>query len=237
MKTIGPTIPSMHLDKRIPDDKEYGLSIFKPTTDACMKWLNERTSKSVVYVSFGSMAELEAEQMEELAQALKLSDKYFLWVVRATEESKLPKNFSAEAFEKGLVVSWCPQLEVLANDSIGCFITHCGWNSTLEALSLGVPMVAIPQWSHQSTNAKFVEGVWEMGIRARTDKKGVVREEEIVRCIKHAMEDEGIKRSAKTWKRLAREAVDAGGTSDQNVEELVSSLMARAHEALDHDHY
>ncbi|KAI3443954.1 hypothetical protein Pfo_000619 [Paulownia fortunei] len=231
VKTIGPTIPSMYLDKRLPDDKEYGLSVFKPTTDACMKWLNEHASKSVVYVSFGSMAELQAEQMEELAQALKLSDKYFLWVVRATEESKLPKNFSAEAFEKGLVMSWCPQLEVLAHDALGCFVTHCGWNSTLEALSLGVPLVAMPWWSDQSTNAKFVVDVWEMGIRARSDKKGIVRQEEIVRCIKHVMENEEgeeIRRSVKTWKGLAREAVDVGGTSDQNIEEFVSSLVARA---------
>lgn len=122
VRTIGPTIPSTYLDKRIPDDKEYGLSMFKPSRDACMRWLDERATKSVVYVSFGSMAELGAEQMDELAQALELCDKYFMWVVRATEESKLPKNL---LIEKGLVVKWCPQLEVLANEAIGCFITHC----------------------------------------------------------------------------------------------------------------
>ncbi|KAI3443947.1 hypothetical protein Pfo_000612 [Paulownia fortunei] len=207
----------MYLDKRLPDDKEYGLSIFKPTTDACMKWLDERTSKSVVYVSFGSMAELQAEQMEELAQALKLSDKYFLWVVRATEESKLPKDFSAEATEKGLVVSWCPQLEVLAHKAIGCFVTHCGWNSTLEALGLGVPMVAMHgrATKARTQNLSWMFGKWEPGI---------ARQAEIVRCIKHVMEDEGgedMRKSAKTWKIMAREAVDVGGTSDQNIEELL----------------
>ncbi|KAK4435692.1 UDP-glycosyltransferase 74E2 [Sesamum alatum] len=146
VKTIGPTIPSMYLDKRLTEDNEYDLSIFKPV-NSCMKWLEEWASRSVIYVSFGSMAEFEGEQMEELALGLKMTNKYFLWVVRSSEESKLPKNFVQETREKGLIVSWCPQLEVLAHDAIGCFITHCGWNSTLEALSLGVPMVAVPWWS------------------------------------------------------------------------------------------
>ncbi|KAL2544585.1 UDP-glycosyltransferase 74F2-like [Forsythia ovata] len=154
VKAIGPTIPSMYLDKRIQDDKDYGLSVFKPINNVCMKWLNERASRSVVYVSFGSLAELGAEQMEELAHGLKTSNKYFLWVVRSSEEAKLPKNFSKETSKKGLIVSWCPHLEVLAHEAIGCFITHCGWNSTLEALSLGVPLVAMPQRTDQSTNAK-----------------------------------------------------------------------------------
>ncbi|KAG5589098.1 hypothetical protein H5410_039612 [Solanum commersonii] len=54
--------------------------------------------------------------------------------------------------------------------SIGCFLTHCGWNSTLESISLGVPMVAIPQWTDQPTNAKLVKDVWEIGVRAKQDE-------------------------------------------------------------------
>ncbi|KAL2544529.1 UDP-glycosyltransferase 74F2 [Forsythia ovata] len=228
VKAIGPTIPSMYLDKRLQDDKDYGLSVFKPITDVCMKWLNERASTSVVYVSFGSMAELGAEQMEELAHGLKTSNKYFLWVVRSSEEAKLPKNFSEETSKKGLIVSWCPQLEVLAHEAIGCFITHCGWNSTLEALSLGVPMVAMPQWTDQSTNAKFVKNVWKMGIKTRQDENGLVEQTEIARCINHVMEgDKGeeIRKNAKKWKEIAREAVDEEGSSDKNIENFVSSLM------------
>lgn len=94
LKTVGPTIPSMFLDKRIhEDDRDYGFSIFKPNTDACMKWLKDRPQGSVVYVSFGSMAVLEAEQMQEIAWGLRMSNSSFLWVVRASEEAKLPENF------------------------------------------------------------------------------------------------------------------------------------------------
>ncbi|KAK2977645.1 hypothetical protein RJ640_012482 [Escallonia rubra] len=148
-KTVGPTIPSMYLDKRLEDDKDYGLSLFKPGDEVCIKWLDTKETGSVVYVSFGSLANLGEDQMEELACGLKQSNRYFLWVVRASEESKLPTNFATEASEKGLVVNWCPQLKVLAHPAMGCFMTHCGWNSTLEALSLGVPMLAVPQWTDQ----------------------------------------------------------------------------------------
>ncbi|XP_060179507.1 UDP-glycosyltransferase 74G1-like [Lycium barbarum] len=232
IKTIGPTIPSMYLDNRLPDDKEYGLSVFKPMTNECLNWLNHQLISSVVYVSFGSLAKVEVEQMEELAWGLKNSNKNFLWVVRSTEESKLPKNFLEElklvSENKGLVVSWCPQLQVLEHKSTGCFLTHCGWNSTLEAISLGVPMLTMPQWTDQPTNAKLVKDVWEMGVRAKQDEKGIVRREVIEECIKLVMEEEKgkmIKENAQKWKELARKAVDEGGSSDKNIEEFVSKLV------------
>ncbi|TXG72998.1 hypothetical protein EZV62_001577 [Acer yangbiense] len=81
-------------------------------------------TESVVYVSFGSLAALGEEQMEELAWGLKRSNSYFLWVVRESEEKKLPSNFIEETSDKGLVVTWSPQLQVLAHKSVGCFMTH-----------------------------------------------------------------------------------------------------------------
>ncbi|KAB2008893.1 hypothetical protein ES319_D10G130900v1 [Gossypium barbadense] len=188
IKTVGPTIPSMYLDKRLEDDNDYGLHLFKPDTDLCLNWLNSKEASSVVYVSFGSIADLTEEQMVELAMGLKLTNKNFLWVVRETEQNKLPSNFMEETAEKGLVVSWSPQLDVLAHRAVGCFMTHCGWNSTLEALSLGVPMIAMPQWTDQPTNAKFVADVWEVGIRVKKDEKGIMRKEEIERCVREIME-------------------------------------------------
>lgn len=230
VKTIGPTIPSMYLDKRLLHDKNYGLSLFKPV-DTCMKWLQQRSPKSVIYISFGSMAKLEEKQMEELAITLKLTGKHFLWVVRSSEESKLPENFADEASGKGLIVSWCPQLEVLAHEAMGCFVTHCGWNSTLEALSLGVPMVGVPWWSDQATNAKFVMDVWKIGVRAYPDEEGIVGHEELVRCVKYVMEgerSEEMRENARKWKELTKEVVDEGGTSDTNIQEFVSTLMGGA---------
>ncbi|GKV04398.1 hypothetical protein SLEP1_g16556 [Rubroshorea leprosula] len=206
IKTIGPTVPSMYLEKRLEDDKDYGLNLFKPDV----------------------MPASGEEQMEEIAWGLKWGNSYFLWVVRETEQKKLPSNFVEEILEKGLVVSWSTQLRVLAHEAIRCFMTHCGWNLTLEALSLGVPMVAMPQWSDQPTNAKFVEDVWKVGIRVKMDKNGIIRKEEIEWCIREVMDGEksmDIRSNLERWKKLSKEALDEGGSSNRNIDEFVAELM------------
>lgn len=229
IKNIGPTIPSKYLDKRLKDDNDYGLSLFKPETDTCRIWLDSKDVGSVVYVSFGSLAALGEAQMEELACGLKKSNRYFLWVVRELEMEKLPTNFTHEVEEKGLVVTWCSQLEVLAHKAVGCFVTHCGWNSILEALSLGVPMVTVPQWSDQTTNSKLVMDVWKVGVTAKLHNTEMVTRDELAQCIGKVMGgDEGLefKRNSNKWKQLAREAVDEGGSSDKSIEEFVDTLAA-----------
>ncbi|XVF85579.1 hypothetical protein PTKIN_Ptkin17bG0128600 [Pterospermum kingtungense] len=230
--TIGPAIPSMYLDKRLKDNNGYGISLFKPNSITCMNWLDSKPNGSVVYVSFGSLAELGAEQMAEVAWGLKQSNCYFLWVVREPEEAKLPHNFKEITREKGLMVTWCPQLQVLEHESVGCFITHCGYNSVLEALSLGIPMVAMPQWADQATNAKHVEDIWGIGIRAFPDEKCIVRGETIKQCINELIMGgdtaKEIRNNANKWKNLAREAADEGGTSDKNIDEFVAKLLLGA---------
>ncbi|MQM20077.1 hypothetical protein Taro_053091 [Colocasia esculenta] len=230
-KTIGPTIPTMYLGSRMEEEnKHYGFDIYTtPQRETCGNWLDaQEEPASVVYVSFGSMADLSAEQVEELAWGLTATGKRFLWVVRASEEGKLPEGFVAEVAGKGLVVRWCAQLEVLAHPAVGCFVTHSGWNSTLEALSLGVPMVAVPQWTDQPTNAKYVEEVWGTGVRARVDGKGVVRRDELRSRIREVMEGkkaEEIRQNAQKWRKLAAEAVGDGGSSDRNMWEFVRTVI------------
>ncbi|KAF7845128.1 UDP-glycosyltransferase 74G1 [Senna tora] len=232
LKTIGPTVPSMLMDKRIKDDTNYGISLFNNNDqEACIKWLDDKPKGSVVYVSFGSLATLSENQMEEMGMGLNESECYFLWVVRSSEESKLPKDFTKTMSKKGLLVTWCPQLQVLSHEAVGCFVTHCGWNSTLEALCLGVPMVGVPQWTDQNTNAKFVKDVWKIGITARVDEKGCFTREEVKECVKEIMEGERgkeMKENAMYWKNMARNAVDEGGSSDKNIEEFVARLVLRS---------
>ncbi|XWS09459.1 hypothetical protein CRYUN_Cryun40dG0086400 [Craigia yunnanensis] len=223
--TVGPTVPSIYMDKRIPDDKNYGLNLFTLDSSTSINWLSSKPPGSVIYVSFGSVTCLNKKQMGEIAWGLKQSDCYFLWVVRATEEAKLPKELIVETVDKGLIVNWSPQLEVLSNEAVGCFLTHSGWNSTIEALSLGVPMVAMPQWSDQTTNAKFVEDIWKIGVRVKADNDGLVSREQIESCIRQVMEGERareMKENAKKWRDLAVEATSKGGSSDNNIDEFVS---------------
>ncbi|GMI98600.1 UDP-glycosyltransferase 74 F1 [Hibiscus trionum] len=229
--TVGPTIPSMYLDKRLQNNKDYGLNLFDPNASACMSWLSGKPKGSVVYVSFGSIASLGTKQMAEIGCALKRRNGHFLWVVRETEKSKLPHNYIEETSDQGLVVTWCPQLEVLSHESIGCFLTHCGFNSVLEALSLGVPMLAMPQWTDQATNAKYIEDVWRVGIRACCDKEGIVRRETIEHGIKELLMEVGekgreIRKNSIKWKNLASKAVDAGGKSDKNIDEFIAKVQS-----------
>ncbi|KAJ7953679.1 Glycosyltransferase [Quillaja saponaria] len=226
-RLIGPMIPSAYLDDRIEEDRGYGASLWKPLSEKCIKWLETKSVNSVVYVSFGSMVSVTAKQMEEIAWGLKESGMNFLWVLRESEHSLLPNGFLDSIREEGILVTWCNQLEMLANPAIGCFVTHCGWNSTLEGLSLGVPMIGVPQWADQLTDAKFVEEIWEVGVRAREDEKGVARKE-LVKCLKEVMEGERsheIRRNASKWKKLAKEAISEGGSSDKNINDFVNHLM------------
>lgn len=228
VKAIGPTIPSAYLDKRIENDKYYGLSLFDPNQDDnLIKWLQTKPPSSVLYVSYGSIVEISEEQIKNLALGIKQSDKFFLWVVRETEAKKLPPNFIESIGEKGLVVSWCSQLDVLAHPAIGCFFTHCGWNSTLEALCLGVPVVAFPQWADQVTNAKFLEDVWKVGKRVKVDEKRMASEEEIRNCICEVMEEERgseFKKNSLELKKWAKEAMEEGGSSYKNIMEFVAMI-------------
>ncbi|CAJ1824803.1 unnamed protein product, partial [Sphenostylis stenocarpa] len=226
-RSIGPCITSMTSNKPVTDDEDEGVTQFK--SEECMKWLDDKPKQSVVYVSFGSMAVFNEEQVKEIAYGLRDSENYFLWVLRTSEETKLPKDFEKRS-EKGLVVGWCSQLKVLANEAIGCFVTHCGWNSTLEGLSSGVPMVAMPYWSDQSTNAKLIADVWKIGIRTTVDEKKIVRGEVLKHCIMEIMTEsergKEVKSKVMQWKTLAAQAVSEAGTSHKNTFEFLTSLAA-----------
>ncbi|XP_031395877.1 crocetin glucosyltransferase, chloroplastic-like [Punica granatum] len=140
--------------------------------------------------------------------------------------------YREELERQGMIIPWSTQVEVLSHLSVGCFVTHCGWNSTSEILACGVPMVACPQWVDQRTNAKLVEDMWKTGVRANPKSGTIIEGEEIRRCLDLVMgggeKGEEIRRNAKKWKELAKEAAGEGGSSDKNLraflEEIASSV-------------
>ncbi|KAJ0014826.1 hypothetical protein Pint_21645 [Pistacia integerrima] len=226
MIAVGPLIPSAFLDGKDP-------YLFRGSNDY-IEWLNSKPKSSVVYVSFGSLIVLEKQQMEEIARGLLASAHPFLWVIRENqneeedkEEDKLMNCRSREELEQqGMIVPWCSQVEVLSNPAIGCFVMHCGWNSTLESLACGVPVVAFPQWTDQATNAKLIENIWKTGVRVSKNEEGIAKSGEIKRCLELVM-GEGAKReelteNAKKWRDLAREAANEGGSSDTNLKAFVN---------------
>ena len=111
----------------------------------------------------------------------------------------------------------------------GCFFTHCGWNSTLEAIVNGVPMVAIPHWADQPTISKYMESVWGLGVRVRKDEKGLVTRDEVERCIKEVMDGDRkdkYRTNATMWMQKAKEAMQKGGNSDKNIAEFASKYSS-----------
>ncbi|KAL9347707.1 hypothetical protein Peur_059073 [Populus x canadensis] len=231
---IGPLIPSAFLDGKDPLDKSFGGDLFQGSEDYT-EWLNSKPKSSVVYVSFGSILVLSNRQMEEISRGLVQSGLPFLWVIRDEQNKKKEKEeddqLSAcrEAIleKQGMVVPWCCQVEVLSHPSIGCFVTHCGWNSTLESLVSGVPVVAFPHWTDQGTNAKLIEDVWKTGVRVVANEEGIVEGDEIKRSLDLVMADGktgDFRKNAKKWKDLAMDAVKDGGSSDKNLKAFVDEV-------------
>ena len=229
-RAIGPCVPLPAAGTGATGRITYGANLLNPE-DACIKWLDTKPPGSVAYVSFGSFASLGAAQTEELARGLLAAGRPFLWVVRATEEHELPRRLLDEPAASGaaMIVRWCPQLDVLAHPAVGCFVTHCGWNSTLEALSFGVPMVALGLWSDQPTNARCVEVAWGAGARARRDAgTAVFPRGEVERCVRAVMGGAAARAAAGKWRDRARAAVAPGGSSDRSLDEFVEFVRAGA---------
>ncbi|KAJ9701221.1 hypothetical protein PVL29_006528 [Vitis rotundifolia] len=230
---IGPLLPSAFLDGKDPSDTSFGGDLFRGSKDY-IQWLNSNPESSVIYVSFGSFSVLSKQQSEEIARGLLDSGRPFLWVIRAKEngeEEKEDDKLSCveELEQQGMIVPWCSQVEVLSHHSLGCFVSHCGWNSTLESLASGVPVVAFPQWTDQNTNAKLIEDVWKTGLRVIVNQEGIVEGGEIKKCLELVMgggeKGQEVRRNAKKWKDLAREAVKEGGSSDKNLKNFVDEII------------
>ncbi|OIT20300.1 PREDICTED: scopoletin glucosyltransferase-like [Nicotiana attenuata] len=204
----------------------------------CMKWLDSKKSSSVVYICFGSIANFTILQMRELAMGIEASGQEFIWVVRTAKEEEnnedwLPIGFEERTKEKGLIIrGWAPQVLILDHESVGAFVTHCGWNSTLEGISAGVSMVAWPVFAEQFFNEKLVTEVLRTGVGVgsvkwqKTYSEGV-KKEAIAKAIKRVMvgeEAEGFRSRAKAYKEMARKAVEIEGSSYSNLTTLLEDI-------------
>ncbi|XP_006416207.2 UDP-glycosyltransferase 85A2 isoform X2 [Eutrema salsugineum] len=227
--SIGP----LHLlaKQEIVEDSEIGRlgsNLWKEET-ACMDWLNTKTPNSVVYVNFGSIIVMTAKQLEEFAWGLAATGKEFLWVIRpdlvAGDVAKVSPEFLTETVDRRMLASWCPQEKVLSHPAIGGFLTHNGWNSTLESLCGGVPMVCWPFFAEQQTNCKFCCDEWEVGIEIGGD----VNREEVEAVVRELMDGEKGKKmreKAEEWRRLAEKATEHEfGSSVVNFEKVVSKIL------------
>ncbi|KAG1335492.1 Crocetin glucosyltransferase, chloroplastic [Cocos nucifera] len=222
--TVGPLLPSEFKQGKV--GKKEKSDLFEPDEKAYMEWLDSKPERSVVYVSFGSVFVVKKRQFEEMLWGLKECGRPYLWVVR--KDNRGEGILELEEEENGMVVEWCSQVKVLSHRSVGCFVTHCGWNSTLESLASGVPTVAVPQMADQRMNAKLTEEAWGTGIRGVVNEEGVLEGNELGRCLEVVMGEgqkgEEIRRRAEMWRDRAREAIGRGGSSDQNLRTFVKEV-------------
>ncbi|KAM3377233.1 scopoletin glucosyltransferase [Capsicum galapagoense] len=207
----------------------------------CLKWLDSKKPSSIVYVCFGSVIYFTAAQMQELAMGLEASEQDFIWVFRTNNEDWMPEGFEERTRGKGLIIrGWAPQVLILDHESVGAFVTHCGWNSILEGVSAGVPFVTWPVFAEQFFNEKTVTDVMRTGAGVgsmqwrRSGSEGV-KSEAIAKAIKRVMvseEADGFRSRAKAYKEMARQAIEEGGSSYTGLTTLlqdISSYSSTAH--------
>ena len=208
---IGPVMSSSNQDR---DEHE------------CLKWLNSQPSQSVVFLCFGSMGSFSAKQLKEMAVGLENSGQRFLWVVRnpPTDDKKepnldelLPKGFLERTKDTGFVVKqWAPQVAVLSHDSVGGFVTHCWWNSVLEAVWCGVSMIGWPLYAEQRLNKVVLVEETKVGLGLNELENRFVSASELEKRVRELMDSEVGKELRERVMVLRDEAVAAvkeGGSS------------------------
>nr|AUR26628.1 UDP-glucosyltransferase 73A22 [Centella asiatica] len=204
----------------------------------CLKWLDGKDPSSVIYVCFGSVCSFPSTQLYELAMGLEASGRDFIWVVKKVKNGEQKDDWIPEGFEerikgKGLVIrGWAPQVLILDHEAIGGFVTHCGWNSTLEGISAGVPMVTWPTFAEQFYNEKLVTEILRIGVAVgarewvQLGADGVKREavEAAVKRVMVGDEAEEMRNRAKELKEMAKRAVGEGGSSYSSLDDLIKEL-------------
>ncbi|KAM7486952.1 hypothetical protein LguiA_002961 [Lonicera macranthoides] len=183
---------------------------------------------SVVYVNFGSITVMTPDQLVEFSWGLANSKQTFLWIIRPDlvtgDSAILPAEFLEERKQRGLLASWCPQEQVLSHPSIGGFLTHSGWNSTMESILSGVPMICWPFFAEQQTSCWYCATQWGIGMEIDNN----VKRDEVDSLVRELMVGEKgkeMKQKAIDWKKKAEEATSSGGSSYLNLEEMVSEVL------------
>ncbi|KAG0598706.1 hypothetical protein M758_12G094800 [Ceratodon purpureus] len=250
---IGPLLPESYVN----DDGNFDITTngSMEETDPCILWLNTRPPKSVLFVSFGSGATHPAPQLLEMAFGLEDSGCSFLWIVRppgtpgmsATSENPgsvtefLPPGFEERIMDRGMCYSgWAPQMRILKHSAVGGFLSHCGWNSSLETVCAGVPILAWPKGAEQHLNRRYLVDTSKLAIELEAnpytkeelegDKvrpEPFYSREEIakkVRNLMHEAEGQVVRKNIQRLRSAAREAGALGGSSRRNFEAYIRLL-------------
>ncbi|GMJ02955.1 UDP-glucosyl transferase 73C1 [Hibiscus trionum] len=239
---IGPVSLS-HKDE---SDKAERGNMASINEQQCLKWLDSQETNSVIYACLGSISTVRCPELIELGLGLEASSKPFIWVLRGnnTTSNQVEEWMKEDGFEertkgRGVVVKgWAPQVLILSHPAVGGFLTHCGWNSTIEGISAGVPLITLPLLADQFSNEKLAVQVLKIGVSLGIDKPTsigdeksgfLLKKEEVQKAIHHLMDDgnEGMERRkrAKEFGEKAKKAVEVGGSSYLDMTLLIQDAI------------
>ncbi|KAG6481094.1 anthocyanidin 5,3-O-glucosyltransferase-like [Zingiber officinale] len=229
----GRRMPSVYCVGPLVVDARGDIGERKEERPACLEWLDAQPRGSVIFLCFGSMGSFSVDQLEQIATGLERSGQRFLWVIRAPPSGEgvnlilppsepdldalLPEGFLERTKQRGIVVkSWAPQVEVLNHAAVGGFVTHCGWNSVLEAITAGVAMVAWPLYAEQRLNKVFLVDQMKLAVAMEGYDREMVTAEEVETKLRWVIESEGgkeLRERSAAMKEKAAEARREGGSS------------------------
>ncbi|MBA0745282.1 hypothetical protein Gogos_007860, partial [Gossypium gossypioides] len=222
---IGPSIPYLDLKQPCSTTSLNGPDY--------LQWLDLQPRGSVLYVSLGSFLSVSAAQMDEIVAGVQDSGVRYLWVSRGDSS-----RFKDYCGSQAVVVPWCDQLRVLCHSSVGGFWTHCGFNSTLEAVYAGVPMLTFPIFMDQNPNSKQIVEDWKVGWRVKKNKVGegehLVSREEIAELVRRfldfeSMEQMEMRQRAGKVGETCQTAIAKGGSTDINLDAFIKDISERHH--------
>ncbi|GAB2270083.1 hypothetical protein Dimus_004996 [Dionaea muscipula] len=204
----------------------------KPEDSTCLNWLDQMQTRSVVYIAFGSLSILSQKQLNELAFGLELLEQIrfrFLWVVRSgmtgtTSTICYPDGFLERVAGRGKIVEWAPQERVLAHPSVACFLTHCGWNSTMEAISMGVPFLCWPCFADQLYTRTCICDCWKIGLNLVPDEDKIISRHEIKNKVNELRSHAGIRENSRKLKEAAKGSIVKGGSSYDAIQRFLEEI-------------
>ncbi|XP_051149120.1 zeatin O-xylosyltransferase-like isoform X1 [Andrographis paniculata] len=218
----------------------HPVSKLEPAGSACLEWLDRQEPDSVIFVSFGSTTSMSDEQIREIAAGLERSRQKFLWVLRDADKGDiftgdirkldLPQGFEGRTKKQGIILrDWAPQLEILGHPSTGGFMSHCGWNSSIESISMGVPIAAWPMHSDQPRNAVLLTKLLRVGLEVRDweSRDEIVRSNVVENVVMKLMaweEGNEIRKRARELGIRVRESAIVGGTSRTKMEAFIAHI-------------
>ncbi|KAH0673561.1 hypothetical protein KY284_024648 [Solanum tuberosum] len=220
---LGPIFPNGFTKSTIPTNLRMESD---PT-----RWLNGKPKGSVMYISFGSLANISRQDILEMAHGLLLSRVSFIWVVRpditwSLESNLLPPRFEDDVKDRGLVVSWCSQIDVISHPAIGGFLTHCGWNSVLESSWCKVPMLCFPIFTDQFTNRKLVVNEWKVGFDLSNGR--ILKRQEIAQKIDcFIAEANKLRINLEETRKKLEDALSENGSSGRNYKQLIYDIKSK----------